>query len=232
MFPHLWRGVELKYSEKEKDKMLTDIESRINNENSFTEEDILFFRELKNDRLTFYRIEVARLLIDATTKEGIDLLKELARDKNYLVRVEACDSLGSFATEENKKMLQEILLSDTHFLVRGYALMSFGDICKSLEQEVYGKEVLLYGLEKERSTFVKVNYYTYLYMFEEENYLTLLVKQIKSKKDNIRCCVVKSLGEIANKDNKDYIIDLLQSHRSIESSDAIISTIDKVIGNI
>lgn len=219
----------MKYSEKEKDKLLADIENRVVYEDSFSKEDLMFFKTLKNDRIPFYRIEVARLLIDATAKEGVDILRDLSKDKNYLVRAEACDSLGAFPSEENKKILQKILLLDKHYLVRGYALMSFGDICKKLKQEMYGKKILFNGLEKERSNFVKINYYTYLYMFGEEKYINLIEKQISSKKDNIRCCVIKSLGEIVNKKNKSFIIKLLQSHRNIESSDVVISTVDDVL---
>ncbi len=155
----------MKYSEKEKDEKLVDIENRISSEDSFSKEDMSFFKALMNDRITFYRAKVAELLIDATDEEGVDFLRELTRDKDYLVRTEACDSLGSFPTEENKKLLQAILLSDKDYLVRGYAVMSFGDICMELKQMEYGTKVLLDGLEREGSSFVKVNYYMYLYMF-------------------------------------------------------------------
>lgn len=38
-----YEGCQMKYNEEEKDKMLADIENRIMNESSYSEEDVLFF---------------------------------------------------------------------------------------------------------------------------------------------------------------------------------------------
>lgn len=128
--------------------------------------------------------------------------------------------------------MQHLLETDKHHLVRGYALMSFGDICIAMNQLSYGKEVLLSNLKNERSNFVRINYYAYLYRMGEKAYLNNLIKQLDSKRINIRISVVVSFEEILNDENRDRLIKALLSRKKIESEYAVICSIDEALQNM
>lgn len=177
------------------------------------------------------RNKVAELLVGCTPTVGEKILLKLLHDKDEIVRVNACDSLCYCTSDHVIIALKNKAVNDT-YLVRGYAVLSLGDIALQLgspkDKEI--RSYLLKAFQKEKSAWVKTHYYSVLYTLGDKNYLQNLLQQLHSRLYRIRMITVRSLETILTDENKDVILCNLAKRLDTEKSLAVLQNIKKIIG--
>lgn len=133
---------------------------------------------------------------------------------------------------ETYNLLKNIARKDRSGYVRGYAIMSLGDIASRIYMENELIPFLEDKLINEKVQFTKISIYTVLYSLGRKEYLNNLLSMINSKKYQNRHSVVNSLYEIVNDSNKEEIITALSEHREIETARSVIYKINEVIEEI
>lgn len=216
---------------KEKIKVLARLDDKAYEE-EFDEDDYSILKELSYDKELTIRALVARILVDSSDEKGEEILLRLTNDKEWLVRTEACDSLGISESVTTYNILKKIAKKDTSGYVRGYAIISLGDIAVKIHKENELIKFLEEMLMHEKTEFTKINIYAVLYNLGRKEYFDNLVSMLNSKKYQNRNSVVNSLNDIANEDNKDMIINLLLEHKKKETAMSVIYTINDVIKEI
>lgn len=216
---------------KEKDKMLRYLEEK-SYEEDLDEKDLGILNQLSYDKSDLVRMIVAKVLVESRDKKGEEILLRLTKDHDWLVRVEACDSLCISKSLETYNCLKNIAEEDTSGLVRGYAILSLGDIA----EKIHRKEDLIKFLQKrrinEKIQFTQINVYTVLYKLGLKENLMNLLSMFHSQKYNNRCAVVSCLQEVMNVENKDIIYNALLQHREKETAWSVICEIDKLLEEI
>lgn len=216
---------------KEKIEILDNLECRLY-DNDITEKDFGILDSMSYDKDNYIRSIVAQILVDLEDKRGEDILIRLARDSDSLVRVEACDSLCISESITTYNFLKDIVMKDRNGMVRGYAVMSLGDISlkinKNNDLTVFLENILV----NEKVIFTRINIYTVLYNIGNEEYLTELLSMINTRRYQNRCSVVNCLGDIINDSNKELIVKTLLQKKKNEKSIAVISTIDNMLNEL
>ena len=178
------------------------------------------------------RASVARILVNSNSKEGEEILSRLARDKDSLVREEACDSLCISKSVTTYELLKKIAEKDKNGKVRGYAIMSLGEIADRIHMQKDLEKFLDNKLINEEILFTKICIYAVLYNLGKIEYLTNLLIMINEKNYCNRCAVVERLSEVINAENKEVIRTALIERKKIEKTWEVISTIDRVLEDI
>ena len=156
----------------------------------------------------------------------------LTNDKEWLVRADACDSLCISESVTTYNLLKKIAKKDTSGYVRGYAILSLGDIADKINKEDELLEYLEDRLKHEKVQFTKIDIYAVLYNLGRKEYFDNLVSMLNSKKYLNRGSVVNILNYIANEDNRDMIIKVLLEHKKKETAMSVVYTINDVIKEI
>ena len=216
---------------REKEKILRQIEEK-SYEEELDENDYSILNKLSYDKEVFIRDLVAVILVESSDEKGEEILLRLTNDKEWLVRADACDSLCISESVTTYNLLKKIAKKDTSGYVRGYAILSLGDIADKINKEDELLEYLEDRLKHEKVEFTKINIYAVLYNLGRKEYFDNLVSMLNSKKYQNRNSVVNSLNDIANEDNKDMIINLLLEHKKKETAMSVIYTINDVIKEI
>ena len=188
--------------------------------------------KLSYDKEVFIRDLVAVILVESSDEKGEEILLRLTNDKDWLVRADACDSLCISESVTTYNLLKKIAKKDTSGYVRGYAILSLGDIADKINKEDELLEYLEDRLKHEKVQFTKINIYAVLYNLGQKEYFDKLLSMINSKKYTNRCAVVVSLQEIANESNRDMIINLLLEHKKKETAMSVVYTINDAIKEI
>ena len=165
-------------------------------------------------------------------EKGEEILLRLTNDKEWLVRADACDSLGISESVTTYNILKKIAKKDTSGYVRGYAIISLGDIAVKIHKENELIKFLEEMLMHEKTEFTKINIYTVLYNLGQKEYFDKLLSMTNSKKYSNKCAVVNSLKDIANESNRDMIINILLEYKEKETARSVIYTIDDAIKKI
>lgn len=215
----------------EKVKLLKYIEKKAY-EQDIDESELNILSELSYDKDVGIRAVVAEILVESSDEKGEQILLRLTKDHDWLVRAEACDSLCISESVTTYNLLKNIAKKDTSGCVRGYAIMSLGDIARRIHMENELIEFLEGKLTNEKVQFTKINIYTVLYSLGRKEYLKNLLSMINSKRYQNRHAVVYSLNEIVNECNKKVILTALLEHRKIETAWSVISKIDEIIEEI
>ena len=196
------------------------------------ENDYSILNKLSYDKEVFIRDLVAVILVESSDEKGEEILLRLTNDKEWLVRADACDSLCISESVTTYNLLKKIAKKDTSGYVRGYAILSLGDIADKINKEDELLEYLEDRMKHEKVQFTKIDIYAVLYNLGRKEYFDNLVSMLNSKKYLNRGSVVNSLNDIANEDNKDMIINLLLEHKKKETAMSVIYTINDVIKEI
>lgn len=137
--------------------------------------DWMMLSVLSNDESQEIRLEVSEVLALFPTIESEKILLNLLNDSDYLVRASACDSLYFSLSQETLKKLK-LMTKDIRYLVRGYAVLSIGDIQKNVRVNKKSTIEFLKTLEaEEKSRWVKIAVYRSLFILEEVSYIDKLI---------------------------------------------------------
>ncbi len=216
---------------KEKISLLLDLEEK-SYEEELDERDYSILNELSYDKDVFIRDRVAEILVESSDEKGEEILLRLTNDNDWLVRADACDSLCISESVTTYNLLKKIAKKDTSGYVRGYAILSLGDIADNFNKEDELIEFLEDRLKHEKVQFTKITIYNVLYNLGRKEYFDNLVSMLNSKKYLNRGSVVNSLNDIANEDNRDMIINVLLEHKKKETAMSVVYTINDVIKEI
>ena len=216
---------------REKEKILRQIEEK-SYEEELDENDYSILNKLSYDKEVFIRDLVAVILVESSDEKGEEILLRLTNDKEWLVRADACDSLCISESVTTYNLLKKIAKKDTSGYVRGYAILSLGDIADKINKEDELLEYLEDRLKHEKVEFTKINIYAVLYNLGRKEYFDNLVSMLNSKKYLNRGSVVNILNYIANEDNRDMIIKVLLEHKKKETAMSVVYTINDVIKEI
>ena len=216
---------------REKEKILRQIEEK-SYEEELDENDYSILDKLSYDKEVFIRDLVAVILVESSDEKGEEILLRLTNDKEWLVRADACDSLCISESVTTYNLLKKIAKKDTSGYVRGYAILSLGDIADKINKEDELLEYLEDRLKHEKVQFTKINIYAVLYNLGRKEYFDNLVSMLNSKKYLNRGSVVNILNYIANEDNRDMIIKVLLEHKKKETAMSVVYTINDVIKEI
>ena len=216
---------------REKEKILRQIEEK-SYEEELDENDYSILNKLSYDKEVFIRDLVAVILVESSDEKGEEILLRLTNDKEWLVRADACDSLCISESVTTYNLLKKIAKKDTSGYVRGYAILSLGDIVDKINKEDELLEYLEDRLKHEKVQFTKIDIYAVLYNLGRKEYFDNLVSMLNSKKYLNRGSVVNILNYIANEDNRDMIIKVLLEHKKKETAMSVVYTINDVIKEI
>ena len=216
---------------REKEKILRQIEEK-SYEEELDENDYSMLNKLSYDKEVFIRDLVAVILVESSDEKGEEILLRLTNDKEWLVRADACDSLCISESVTTYNLLKKIAKKDTSGYVRGYAILSLGDIADKINKEDELLEYLEDRLKHEKVQFTKIDIYAVLYNLGRKEYFDNLVSMLNSKKYLNRGSVVNILNYIANEDNRDMIIKVLLEHKKKETAMSVVYTINDVIKEI
>ena len=216
---------------REKEKILRQIEEK-SYEEELDENDYSILDKLSYDKEVVIRTLVAEILVESSDEKGEEILLRLTNDNDWLVRADACDSLCISESVTTYNLLKKMAKKDTSGYVRGYAILSLGDIADNFNKEDELIEFLEDRLKYEKVEFTKINIYAVLYNLGRKEYFDKLLSMINSKKYTNRCAVVVSLQEIANESNRDMIINVLLEHKKKETAMSVIYTINDAIKEI
>ena len=173
----------------------------------------------------FARMDLAQDLVEYPVELAEPILLGLLDDEVDLVRVNACDSLCISRSLSVWDRLMQMAKMDV-FLVRGYAILSATEITVQTNEGITTmKDFLTQRLRQEKSQWVKVCIYTGLYQLGEVKWIGNLFTLLNHRQYRIRCSVVNSLADIADKNNIVAIRQALAGRMQIETSEAVMSTI-------
>ena len=216
---------------REKEKILRQIEEK-SYEEELDENDYSILNKLSYDKEVFIRDLVAVILVESSDEKGEEILLRLTNDKEWLLRADDCNSLCISESVTTYNLLKKIAKKDTSGYVRGYAILSLGDIADKINKEDELLEYLEDRLKHEKVQFTKIDIYAVLYNLGRKEYFDNLVSMLNSKKYLNRGSVVNILNYIANEDNRDMIIKVLLEHKKKETAMSVVYTINDVIKEI
>jgi HEAT repeat protein len=190
---------------------------------------LLELSESDNDEIRSYVAEVLVLSNDSLAK---NILIHLCGDPDELVRVNACDSLSVFHENAVFNVLYKRAVEDESDLVKRYALLAIVDIMDKIEIDKDNLTDLFVSIEKESSIGVKIACFKGLYKLGKSEYLHNIINYLSQDDYRDRCLVVNELGDLINEENQAIIVKALYAHKAKESSEAVISTIEKAIHDL
>lgn len=216
---------------KEKDKLLMDLEEKSYAED-FDEKDLSILNKLSYDKDVYIRSVVAEALVVSQDEKAEQILLRLTKDKTWLVRADACDSLCISKSVETYNLLESMAKKDTSGCVRGYAVLSLGEIANRIHRKSELTKFLEERLEKEKSQFAQISIYTILYKMGQRKYLKNILAMLDTNNYRNRSAAVESLEEIVDDSNKEVIIASLSEHKKVETARSVICTIDEKLEEI
>lgn len=119
---------------KEKDKLLMDLEEKSYAED-FDEKDLSILNKLSYDKDAYIRSVVAEALVVSEDEKAEQILLRLTKDKTWVVRADASDSLCISKSVETYNLLESMAKKDTSECVRGYAVLSLGEIANRIHRK-------------------------------------------------------------------------------------------------
>ena len=210
-----------------------DIIDKIDKNNQFTKQEVEILDKLSDDEDEEIRSRVAELLVFVDSKLAEKILVRLLDDKDELVRVNACDSLCNSDSLEVINLLKNKMLKDKSALVRGYAALSIADIATKINSDFHElNEFFRYVHSKEKTQWVKINFYKVLYMLGDNSYLNILISELNNRLYRNRCAAVHILSELVSNQNIKLIKTALTERLKVDTSIAVRSTIQKVINGM
>ncbi len=211
----------LDFSEDQKIEYLEKLESQ----SVLLSENMLL--NLCDDSDDYIRSELAKVLSDYHNELSEKILVHLIDDDDEIVRANACDSIGWSNSKSILEKLISILQNDM-YLVRGYALLSASDIIISNNYTEYIQKIKKI-MKCEKSKFVLLYYWSFLYRLGEKKYLIDIVKRLNAKKYSDRCNAANLLYYIVDGEDFELAIGALKTRLMIEKTHAVKSTLRRVL---
>jgi UDP-2,3-diacylglucosamine pyrophosphatase LpxH len=177
------------------------------------------------------RVELAQVLVNAPREIAEPTLLNLAEDDDFLVRANACDSLCNFASEKVVETLKRKLY-DTNYLVRGYSVMSLGDIfCENIN--LRNENVLYKAYQKEKSLWTKGCYWYAFCVLGNEKYVDDLLLLMNHRVYHFRCFAVNTLmnileAESLTKATREKILSKMKAQEKLEKAKSVKSAFEKI----
>ena len=169
---------------------------------------------LSNDTDAEVRSQCAETLALIPCEESESILVSLLDDADNLVRANACDSLKfSHSKLIVKKLI--FMLSDTSYLVRGYATLTIADILANISEGQFSGEVVQLFKNNEateQSDWVKIAIYRSLVMLGENEYFIPFLNMLHSSDYRNRIFVLNIIDDIPNH-KKEILNHLMKQQR-------------------
>lgn len=212
-------------------KNIVDEFEILKSKKEFNNSDIVLLKQIAESNEIELKIELAEILAGKNDIKVNEIFLILLNDTDELVRINACDSAYNINSAEILDKLKEISINDK-YIVRGYALLSIGDIAKKYEKES-NLNFLENRLKREHSKWVKIVIYRSLYLLNKQNeYIDELLKNLNSNNYKIRCLVLNCINELIDDENNLKIKQKLSERLKIEKTNAVKSSINKILNNI
>lgn len=218
------------YSNEEKLDLVFSLEEK----RSLSKNDWSNIQKFVNDKDSEVRYEAASLLALFPSEMSERLLISMLNDDDHLVRVAVCDSL-SFSKSSDTLNLLVKAEKDKRFLVRGYAILSIGDIQKNIESDPTEIiNLLKYLNDKETCEWVKIAISRSLYILGEVSYENYLLEKLNSRSYKNRCFVLSLLEELIDDNviNKNIILSHLNQRLEIENALSVKTKLQRLINKI
>ena len=212
-------------------QLLTKYES----EGKFTDKELKNIIEFSKDEDALVRSRAADLLINFENDKAKKALLKLAGDKKSLVRVSAYDSLSVFKDRKIEKVLKKAILKEKNELACSYAIMAWGDIAVTFDNEDLQNELFLKKIKKtfkvKKSEHCMLSCRYVEYIMKDKKNLMKIIDFLKSPNYQVRCGTINILREFVCENNKDFIKRKLKKTEQCENSIAVKTAIKNVIEN-
>ena len=165
------------------------------------------------------RLEVSEVLALFPTEESEKILLNLLNDSDFLVRASACDSLYFSIAQETLQALKRSA-QDNRYLVRGYAILSVGDVQRNIKVNNKSTVDFLKDIEKkEKSRWVKTAVYRSMFILGETSYFKKLVNTINDINYKNRSFALNLIGQIIDENIEfDLLYKAVQTRLNIEKN--------------
>lgn len=201
----------------------------ISNKNYVDLNDITTLIQLSQHDDSEIRSYVAELLVLTKGRKAENVLLNLCNDKDELVRINACDSLSAFTTVDAYKQLVSCILNDASPLVKNYAILSLIDIMNYIEIDRNDLKNFFLNISQKEEISISAACFKGLYILGYKEYLNNIIDLAVTENYQDRCTVINILGDIITNDNNQFILSTLKDLKKIEKSEAVKSTINKII---
>lgn len=197
-----------------------------------TEEQFALLKKLSKDRAADIRCRVAEQLCIPGSAEAEAILIRLLSDRDDMVRVNASDSLSACGSQASSELLKQRTVSDSCFMVRGYAACSAVEIALrtgSADDEL--ADFLTQAMDVESDEWVRTSFCAALYELGQEEYLHRLLGALNSDDYQVRCAAANLLSGTAKEKDAPKIRAALKTRREKEDPEilSVISTIDRCL---
>ncbi len=196
----------------------------------YSKENILTLSKLSQSTDPEIRLRTAEVLCEVPLELSESLLISLLKDKDELVRASACDSLGRSENIYVYSLLKDIVLHDTSFIVKNYAILAIVDVVVNINADPRETLKLLEQIiQHPCKELVKISSFRGLYLLGKTEYLVNLFEELSGNIYQNRCATINMLKEIMNDENQEMIKSALFELKQTELSAAVLSSIDRVL---
>lgn len=186
--------------------------------------------QLCKDSDYYIRYRLSQVLVNYHNELSESVLTCLLDDEEEIVRANACDSLcWSSSMNTLEKML--VMLKNDKYLVRGYALSSIADIILNNNYFDYVTKVKNI-LKYEKSKFVLLYYYSFLYRLGDREYLLKIAESLNAVKYTDCCNAANLLYYTAEDKDFSVVINLMKNRLLVEKTLAVKSTFQRIIKDL
>ena len=182
-------------------------------------DEILSFCSDKDSEIRYRTIE---LLLEIRTDKFENAVCSALKDRDELVRTTCLEVLGAW-NDSSKAHYVLAMLNDDSELVRSAAIIAIGDMKLFTASEKL--EALLPSCGDEE----KVRIFYALYKLGKHDYLPLFLNGLFHEYYRIRCATANLSVDIANKNNMNFITNILNQRLSTEETVAATSSINGAI---
>lgn len=171
------------------------------------------------------RYRTLELFFDVKNEKIEETVCRLLRDGSELVRVTCLEVLGAWGDASKEQYVLQ-MLTDESELVRSAAIVAIGDLRIFTAVETLEKMLPTCGEEEE------VRIYYALYKLRKYEYLSLFLDGLFHEFYRIRCATANLAVDLIDKNNKDFILNLLLQKIQTEETVAAKSSIEGAIATI
>ena len=173
--------------------------------------------------------------LEQITEEQFAALKTLSEDRAADIRYRVAERLGiagACGSQDAVPPLKQCAVSDSCFMVRGYAACSAAEI--ALRTGAADAELTAFferTLNKEKDDWVQASLCAVLYLLGRDDYLSRLIGALDNDAYEVRCAAANLLVQMAKEKDASMIQTALKNRREKENSEtlSVISTIDRCL---
>lgn len=208
----------------------------LSNVTSFNDSEWNEIQLLSVDTDNEIRKQTAELLGFHHCKKSEDILVSMLNDVDFLVRTEACDSLYFSINEQIPKILLELYVNESYDLVKGYALLTSGDILANIGKKFDNNSLrtILLSLENVND-WVKIAIYRTLIKTGYKKYQKELIDKIESPDYRNKIFAISMIYDIIfdmDKNNIQILYEKLKTLKDKESVESVLASVQNLIDMI